>query len=313
MKRRMLGNTGIEVPAVGMGAWQLGDTAAWGEMSDKEAIELVHSALDLGCDFFDTAPPYGRGRSEELLGEALKGKREKATICTKFGYTAKQECDFSAGAIRKSVEDSLKRLQTDYLDILLIHSPAFELIDGEQPHYKELEKLKKEGLVRSYGMSLADSNAKEMREFIDKNPGEVIELRFNIFHQEALEAFSAAKERGIGLIGNIPLDSGWLSGNYSASSQFTGSRSRWTKEQKEQRAAFIEKLKSMIPASVSLAEIACAYVLAQPEIGTIIPGVKNRTQLQNNLAVADIVPDEELIQKIYTFWQAEIKGNPVPW
>ncbi|MDQ0194477.1 aryl-alcohol dehydrogenase-like predicted oxidoreductase [Paenibacillus wynnii] len=123
-------------------------------MADTEAITLVHEAFDRGITFFDTAPNYGRGKSEELLGKALIGKRSEVVINSKFGHTADGRTDYSADTLRTSVEQSLSRLQTDYLDSILIHNPPFDYLDGKYGHYKVLEDLKSEGKILAYGVSV---------------------------------------------------------------------------------------------------------------------------------------------------------------
>jgi aryl-alcohol dehydrogenase-like predicted oxidoreductase len=127
MQRRPFGATGITVSAIGRGAWQLG-SYEWANTDEAEALQIVQTALDLGCDFFDTAPSYGSGRSEELLGKALKGRRHDLTVCTKFGRTTARQPQFDVAYLRSSLEDSLKRLQTDYVDILVLHSGDLQFL-----------------------------------------------------------------------------------------------------------------------------------------------------------------------------------------
>ena len=154
MKLRPFGNTGMNVSEIGLGTWQLANPD-WGVHDRTEALRIVQKSLEAGCNFFDTAPAYGGGRSEELLGEGLQSLRKEVIICTKFGHTAEGATDFSKGTIRPSVEASLQRLQTDYLDIILMHNPPREMMDGRvASHYEEFEKLKVEGVIRAYGVSL---------------------------------------------------------------------------------------------------------------------------------------------------------------
>jgi aryl-alcohol dehydrogenase-like predicted oxidoreductase len=131
MKRRPLGATGITVGEIGLGAWQLANPD-WGVYDRAEALRVVQQALDAGCDFFDTAPPYGGGRSEKLLGRALAGVRPSVTICTKFGHSAEglPPTNFDVAALRPSLEASLRRLRTDYVDVLLLHNPPVALLNG---------------------------------------------------------------------------------------------------------------------------------------------------------------------------------------
>src|SRR5579862_2090558 len=107
---------------MGLGAWQLG-TGAWGSRDAQQCQAIIEAALDCGGNFFDTAPGYAGGHSEEMLGRAFRGRRERAVICTKFGHTADGDTNFDAASIRPALEDSLRRLQTDYIDVFLLHNP----------------------------------------------------------------------------------------------------------------------------------------------------------------------------------------------
>src|SRR6187549_2935642 len=156
MKLRPFGNTGMNVSEIGLGAWQLANPD-WGIDDKSEALRIVQKSLEAGCNFFDTAPGYGGGRSEELLGEGLKSVRKDVILCTKFSHYGEDGTrDFDAKNIRPVLEGSFRALQTDYVDILLLHNPPRELMDGRvAPElYEEMEKLKAEGKIREYGVSL---------------------------------------------------------------------------------------------------------------------------------------------------------------
>ena len=144
------------VSEIGLGAWQLGNDSAWQSMSEKDAVGIVERALEYGINFFDKAPNYGNGTSEDRLGKALKGvDRSKIVINTKFGYTNTGITNFNSDYIRESLEGSLKRLHVDYVDSLIIHNPPFKYLDGNKnDHYEILERLKEEGKIKAYGASL---------------------------------------------------------------------------------------------------------------------------------------------------------------
>lgn len=311
MQKRFLGNTGIEVSEVGFGAWQLGSSKAWGSISDSEAIELVHTALDSGCNFFDTAPGYAAGKSEELLGRALLGKREKAVINTKFGHRANGQTDFSPEMLRVSVEESLQRLQTDYLDTILLHNPPFELLNGSSPIYEVFEELKKEGKIRAFGASVDSS--REMLEIVQNTNSQVIEILFNIFHQGPSEVFPLAKEKGVGIITKVPLDSGWLSGKYDAKSQFADIRKRWSTEVIERRFDLLKQMEFLTADGSTMVQAALRFILAYPEVSTVIPGVKDTKQLRENLSASDKTLSVEMVQRLRELWERELKEQPLPW
>ena len=182
MNKRPYGSTGKLVSEIGIGAWQLGNDIDWSGMTEQEAIRLVHRAIELGGNFFDTAPNYALGKSEELLGKALKGKRDKVVINTKFGHQSTGELDFNPDKIRTSLEGSLRRLQTDYVDSIILHNPPFEILGGNSSHYEILEQLKQEGKIGAYGVSVDSS--RDMLEAMKVDVIQVIEVMFNIFHQE---------------------------------------------------------------------------------------------------------------------------------
>jgi aryl-alcohol dehydrogenase-like predicted oxidoreductase len=301
------------VSEIGLGAWQLG-SASYGESIDADdAIDLVHKALDRGVNFFDTAPNYGKGTSELRLGKALKGKdRSKIVINTKFGHTDTGELNFEASNIRKSLEGSLKRLQTDYIDSLIIHNPPIEYLNGNNnPHYKLLEKLIEEGKIKAYGASL--DNYKEMKIFMNTTNGKVIEAFFNILFQDTARAFETAKEKDIKIIAKIPLDSGWLTGKYGKRSSFKDIRVRWSDEDIETRAELVEKVKRLIPDAKKISQTAISFCLAYDAVTTVIPGSKNIAQLFRNLQSIDNPVSKDLVNKLEDFYKNEVVHLKLPW
>lgn len=311
METRTLGAAGIEVGVIGLGAWQLGNERTWGGPGPDASIAIVDEAIALGCVLLDTAPGYAEGRSEELLGRALEGRRDRVVICSKFGHTADGRSDFGADAIEGSVRDSLRRLRTDYLDILLLHSPPTELMDGSAPQYAELERLRDAGLIRAYGVSL-DWNH-DLQRVLDTTRSQVVEVLFNAFHQDPLPGIRRAGEQGVGVIVKVPLDSGWLSGKYGAGSTFTGVRDRWSPADIERRARLVEQFGALLPAGVSMAQAALRYVLAQPGVTAAIPGAKSVAQLRENVAAADGTLPENVLARIRALWEDQVGSTPVPW
>jgi len=309
---RVLGQSGLRVSEIGLGAWQLGNIL-WGSGDEGHALEIVHAALDAGCNFFDTAPGYAEGRSETLLGKALLGRREKAVLCSKFGHTAEGTTEFSVAALRPAVEASLKRLQTDFIDVVLLHNPPAELLDGAKAAalYSELAALRKEGKLRAFGASLDSS--RELRMLSETTTSQAAEVLFNVFHQEPRSAFADAATRGVGIIAKVPLDSGWLSGKYTGASVFGGIRGRWPRDVIERRASLVEQVRALLPANVSLPQAALGFVLAHPEIATVIPGAKDVEQLRANVAAASKPLPMETVEAMRQLWQTELRNRPLPW
>ena len=313
MKLRPFGDTGMNVSEVGLGAWQLANPE-WGISDKSEALRIVQKSLDVGCNFFDTAPGYGEGRSEELLGEGLKSVRKDVIICTKFShYSEAGERDFDAVNIRPVLEESFRRLQTDYVDILLLHNPPRELMDGSvSPElYEEMEKLKSEGKIREYGVSLDWREEVEM--VVDTTKSKALEVFFNALYQEPLPAFQKAQERGVGIIVKVPLDSGWLSGRYRGGHRFDDVRNRWPPEVIERRSELVEQFAKLVPSGTSLTHAALQFVLAQPQVSTVIPGAKTVEQALENFAASEKQLSLEVVQSMYDLWKREIETEPLPW
>ena len=301
------------VSEIGLGAWQLGENSGWDSVSEKEAINIVHTSLDLGVNFFDTAPNYGHGTSEIRLGKALKGiDRSKIVINTKFGHTDSGSLNFNSNYIRESLEGSLKRLQLDYVDSLIIHNPPFEILDGNNnDHYEILERLIEEGKIKAYGASI--DTYKEMKLLMDTTNCEVIEAFFNILHQDAARAFDMAKEKGVGIIVKVPLDSGWLSGKYNSESTFSDIRNRWSKKDIVTRAHLVNRVKELIKSENDLAEKAITFCLSYEAVSTVIPGNKNVEQLNNNIKSLNKPLSKENVQKLEEFYLNEVKPLNLPW
>jgi aryl-alcohol dehydrogenase-like predicted oxidoreductase len=309
--RRQLGNTGIEVGEIGLGAWQLG-TGAWGSRGVDACQAIIEAALDAGGNFFDTAPGYAGGHSEEMLGRAFRGRRDQAVICTKFGHTADGGTDFDSARIRPSLEDSLRRLQTDYVDVLLLHNPPSDLLDESRaPHYAELLALQAEGKIRAFGASV--DWAVDVRKVRESTPSQVLEVLFNAFHQDPLSEFASAQAGGVGLIVKVPLDSGWLSGKYTSASSFDDIRGRWSPSVIERRAALLRQLQEVLPEGVGVRDAALQYVLAQPQVSTIIPGAKSVEQVRANFSAAQGKLSNATVAAIRELWEREIKNNALPW
>jgi aryl-alcohol dehydrogenase-like predicted oxidoreductase len=313
MKYNRYIRTSAPVSAIGLGAWQLGNNSGWQSVSEKEAVALVEKALDYGINFFDTAPNYGHGSGEVRLGKALKGvDRSKIVINTKFGHTDSGTTNYSSDNIRQSLEGSLKRLQVDYVDSLLIHNPPTAYLDGtKNDHYEILERLIEEGKLKAYGASL--DTYEEMKLFMDTTNATVIEAFFNILHQDAARAFAMATEKEVAIIAKIPLDSGWLSGKYTAESTFHDIRSRWTTQDIETRAHLVNRVKQIIEPQDNLAQKAISFCLAYDAVATVIPGSVSIAQLTQNVESLNTPISPDLVADLEAFYQIEVKELNLPW
>lgn len=313
MKYNYLTQDIVQVSEIGFGAWQLGIESGWDGLSETEAIQLVHKAIDSGVNFFDTAPNYGLGTSELRLGKALKQKdRDQYVINTKFGHTVSGITNYNSNHIRESLEGSLKRLKTEYVDSLIIHNPPINYLDGNKnDHYEILEKLKNEGKIKAYGASL--DKFEELKILLETTNSQVIEVFFNVFHQDIAQGFEMANTKNVGIIVKVPLDSGWLTGKYNSESQFTGVRSRWTRDDIKKRAELVEMVKEIILPEKNISKIAIAFCLAFDAVSTVIPGNLSINQLINNISSSNYTISHDIIEKFITLYQNHIKYLDIPW
>lgn len=300
MQTRRLGKTNIEVSEVAFGAWQLGNSQ-WGAMSDADALNLIAAARDQGCNLFDTAPNYAQTHSERLLGTALKCQRDQVVIVSKFGHRPIDDStDFSVPWFWQSLHQSLERLQTDYLDVFLAHSPPMDVLNGQHKIWDAMKQAQSEGKIRFYGASI--DYAHEVREVLNTTDAQVLELMFNMLHQHVRSTFAQIREKDIGVITKVPLDSGWLSGKYHKHSQFDGVRARWSQEDISTRASAVANLQSLLPTDQPLAQQALAYLLSYTEVSAVIPGIRSRQQLNTNFSAAGKRLNPETKRQIEAFW-----------
>ena len=310
MKTRAFGDTGLRVSEIGLGGWQLGETC-WNGPDESESIRMVHRALDAGVNFFDTAPCYAAGRSETFLGRALAGRWKDVVVCTKFGRSP-EGVDFDAEKIPGSIEASLRRLGTDHLDIVLLHSPPAEMLDGgSAPHFDRLERMRERGLVRFYGASV--DWPVEIETVASTSRSRALEVWLSALHQEPWQAVQAAAGQGLGSIVKVPLESGWLSGRYHAKSIFTDVRARWSAEDIARRAALVDRFRALLPVGVSPTHGALRFVLANPGIATVIPGSRSMAQLEDNLAAAAEPLPASVVAGIRALFAEQIAGRPLAW
>lgn len=310
MKTKPYPNNTRKASRLGFGAWPLGNTAHGKTMTIGEGVALVKKALEEGITFFDTAPNYAKGRSETILGEALKGKREEVIINTKFGHDANDVIDFSEERIRPSVLKSMERLKTDYLDSVILHNPDHSVLKGKTGHFDILAGLKDEGTIKAYGVSI--DTPEELRMVLSRDDIDVVELLFNIYAQSSRELFDEVRDRGIALIIKVPLDSGWLSGKYTKESTFSDIRSRWTPEIKARRDALTRALESLLGTKRPAPE-AMRFIWSFDAVTTVIPGIRTESQLNDHIEAERKPMDKDTVRKLMEFHDERIKDNPLPW
>lgn len=310
MKTVNYAKTGKKIHKIGFGAWQLGNTEFWGHMSIEEGILLVQEAIRQGIRLFDTAPGYASGLSETILGLGIKDHRDQVVINTKFGHTAEGETDFSVFSLRDQIQSSLNRLQTDYLDSIVLHNPSMDILLGKTAHVQALKELKAEGLIRAFGVSI--DTLEEFDAVLDHLDVDVVEILFNVFFQEPALRFEKAHAKGISIIAKVPLDSGWLSGKYDETSEFEGIRSRWDDSTIQRRAELVKDLKHIVRAD-NLTPYAISFILSFPEVTAVIPGIRNLEQLEGHIKNADYVLPKTMKQAMQDLYQKKIRKDPLPW
>jgi aryl-alcohol dehydrogenase-like predicted oxidoreductase len=294
VRYRHLGRTGILVSEVGFGGWGIGG-CAYGETDDGASLRALHRALDVGITYFDTADLYGDGRSERLIGKALTGCRARVVIGTKVGYVGR-DCDrgsiqnFSAPHIRRSLETSLKRLNTDYVDIYYLHSPPITVVEQSEA-LGVLEDMRRQGKTRATGISLRSTpDGLKLTSRFD-----VVQVIYNLVDQRPRELglLTRFSEEGVGVVARVPLGFGLLTGKYSEDDRFTGSdqRARWTAEQRAEwvigsrKYAFLPKTGGQ-----SMAQACIKFCLGHLGISTVIPGMKTAEQVEENSQAGDSPP-----------------------
>lgn len=309
MKYNKPNKVDFNISEISFGAWQLGNHYDFGEMNDDQALSLVKKAYKEGITLFDTAPNYGRGNSERLLGKALKDVRDKVFINSKFGHDPHGLTGFDIDRLEPSIMESISRLQTTYLDSLILHNPGKEMLIESHPIFNELKRLKKAGLIHYYGVSI--DTAEELEIVLQKNHVDVIELMFNVIHQSPKIWFDEVKKQGILLMIKVPLDSGWLAGKYTKDTVFKGIKARWTKDVIQTRLDIVEKIKSIVGDDIVHASL--RFILNFDAVTCVIPGTRNKKQLLSNIQTSEFVLSKEKQKYLEALYSEDISGLNTPW
>jgi aryl-alcohol dehydrogenase-like predicted oxidoreductase len=301
MRYRELGRTGWKISEIGFGAWQIGGD--WGPLDDEQSIDTLLYAFEQGINFVDTAELYGKGHSEEVIGRALKrwrgGKIYVATKAQPIRWPDPQDDApqmrgrFPAWYLRESVEGSLKRLGVERLDLFQLHSWMPSGLQ-ELDWLETLNDLRQQGKIDKIGVSLRDFRPDEGVLLARYGLVESLQVVHNLFEQTPRQRlFPAGQSTGTGFIARVPLDSGSLVGNWTPDTyagwaegsvphqMFRGDRFAQTLQR-------VEQLKHICqPYYPTLAEAAMRYVLSSPQVSTLIPGMKNRQEVDMNLVYSD--------------------------
>lgn len=298
MNYRRLGHSGIEVSEIGFGAWGIGGATAgltsYGATDDSVSLSALQRARDIGINFFDTSNVYGDGRSEQLIGEAFASGREKAVIATKAGFSSwDREPDFDPSAIKRSCEQSLLRLRTDYVDLLQLHNPSAAVVARGEA-VQALESLVNEGKARAWGLSMRSPiDAKAVLETACPT---VLQVNFNMLDIRALECglFEAAQARDVGIIARTPLCFGFLSGAIHADTAFPPGDHRlgWKPEQIAVWCDGANRVLDAVPRppGSTNTQAALRFCLSFPSVASVIPGMLRPDEADENAGASSLGP-----------------------
>ena len=304
MKYRNLGGTDISVSEVGFGVWTV-STGWWGEVVDDRSVRLLRQAHERGINYFDTADTYGSGKGETLLADAFGHMRESVVISTKIGYdfynhTARRgqqerPQDWSESFLRFALEQSLKRLDTDYIDFLQLHNTKMDAAENDEL-FALLEAFKDEGKIRSYGAALGpkigwrDEGVKMMRE---RNM-DGLQMIYNLLEQDpGRDLIETARDTETSLVVRVPHSSGMLEGKYDENTTFAANdhRRHRPKEWLTMGLKKVERLSFLTESGErTLGQAALKFILASPEVASTLPNIYGEEQIEE-FAVTSETPD----------------------
>lgn len=297
MRYRSFGRTGWQVSEIGYGMWGMGE---WSESDDAESLNSLHLAVELGCNFFDTAYAYGEGHSERLLGQLVRAyRRQKLYIATKIPPKnqtwpsrrgSKLEDVFPPDYIREMTEVSLKNLGVDTIDLQQFHVWEDAWANDER-WQRAVEDLKQAGKIRAVGISINRWEPWNGIETLRTGKMDAVQVIYNIFDQNPEDRlFPACEQYNVGVIARVPFDEGSLTGTLTHESRWADGDWRNTYFVPENLHSSVEHadaLKPLVPAGMTMPEMALRWILANPTVGTIIPGMRKEKHVRMNLAASD--------------------------
>ncbi len=302
MNYRELGRTGWKVSEVSFGAWAIG--GAWGSVSDKESMAALNKAIDCGVNFIDTADVYGEGRSERLIAQLKKDRKQEIIVATKAGRRLPKQTveGYSRENLTGWVNDSLENLSTDSLDLLQLHCPPTDLYDHAEV-FGILDDLVKAGKIRYYGVSV--ERVEEALKAMEFPEVQTVQIIFNCFRQRPADVFfPRARAKRVGVLARVPLASGMLTGKLRADTQFAPDDHRNFNRHGE---AFdvgetfsgvdygvalkaVEEMRPLVRAGMSMSQFALRWILMFDAVSCAIPGGKRPEQVQENVGASAMPP-----------------------
>ncbi|MEM7734733.1 MAG: aldo/keto reductase [Deinococcota bacterium] len=319
MQTRTLGKTGYQVSEISFGAWAIG--GSWGEVTEDEAMQALHSALDNGINFFDTADVYGDGVSEQRIARLKRERDEPIIVATKAGRRLNpHEADgYNRKNLTEFIDRSLKNLETDCLDLVQLHCPPTEVYYRPEV-FGVLDDLVQEGKLRHYGVSV-EKVEEALKAILYPNVA-TVQIIFNIFRQRPSELFfREAKAHNVGILARVPLASGLLTGKMTAASTFAEDDHRnfnrhgqafdqgetFSGVDYDTGLAAVDKLRPFIPEGATMAQMALRWILMFDAVTCAIPGAKRPSQVEDNAAAADLPAfSDEAMAQMAAIYQDDI-------
>jgi aryl-alcohol dehydrogenase-like predicted oxidoreductase len=322
MRYREFGGTGWDVSEIGYGMWGM---AGWTGSDDEESLASLDRAVELGCNFFDTAWAYGDGHSERLLGQTLKRHPDtRLYAATKLPpknrqWPAKAEYAlndvFPPDHIREYAEKSLENLGVPTIDLLQFHVWSDTWAD-DTGWQRAVDALKKEGLVHAIGISVNRWQPANVLRALDTGLIDAVQVVYNIFDQNPEdELFPACREKNIAVIARVPFDEGSLTGTLTEASRWPDGDFRnvyFTPEKLRQTLPRVEQLRSIVPPDMTMAELALRQILASPDVSTVIPGMRKLQHVRQNIAASgkDPLPDGLKAELKRHRWDRKVDTTP---
>lgn len=294
MKYRRLGRTELKVSVVGVGTWQFG--GEWGKTFEQDEVNaMFRRAKELGINLIDTAECYGDHLSESLVGEAIRADRGDWVVATKFGHHfsghAAREQLWRASDVAKQLDDSLRALRTDYVDIYQFHSGSDEAFDQDDL-WTFLDKQVQAGKIRHLGISIGSNDNLHQTAAATKVKASVIQVVYNRINRKPEErVFASCEHQDLGVLARVPLASGFLSGKYRPGDTFPNNDVRGGRSQEEITKVLqeVEKIRQTeVPSGTDMAQWALAWCLQHPAVTCVIPGCKNVEQVEYNATAANL-------------------------
>jgi aryl-alcohol dehydrogenase-like predicted oxidoreductase len=322
MNYRELGRTGWKVSGISFGAWAIG--GAWGSVDDGESMAALRAAVDCGVNFIDTADVYGMGRSERLIAELKRERKEDIVVATKAGrrlspHTADGYNEKNIGAF---IDDSLQNLSTDCLDLVQLHCPPTDVYYRPEV-FGVMDRLIEAGKIRFYGVSV--ERVEEALKAIEYPNVQTVQIIFNCFRQRPADLFfEQARRRRVGILARVPLASGLLTGKLTRDSQFAADDHRnfnrhgesfdvgetFSGVDFEAGLAAVEEIRKLLPAGTSMAQFALRWILMFDAVTCAIPGGKRPSQVADNCAASGLPAiSEETMNALRRIYEQRIKSG----